>query len=71
MDWKVKSEIDSYGHDIEGAWLLYEAAEVIEDEQWMNRLKPLCKRLVDVTLAEGLDGGNAIFYETVNGHLDG
>ncbi|MCF0189969.1 MAG: AGE family epimerase/isomerase [Marinilabiliaceae bacterium] len=70
MDWKVKSEIDSYGHDIEGAWLLYEAAEVIEDEQWMNRLKPLCKRLVDVTLEEGLDGGNAIFYEKVNGHLD-
>ena len=29
MDWRVMSRIDSYGHDIEGAWLLYEAIEVI------------------------------------------
>ena len=28
-DWKVKGDIVSYGHDIEAAWLLLEAAEVI------------------------------------------
>lgn len=69
MDWTVMSHIDSYGHDIEGAWLLYEAAEVINDKEWMEKLKPICKRLTDVTLAEGWDG-NSIFYEKVNGHLD-
>ena len=69
MDWTVMSKIDSYGHDIEGAWLLYEAAEVIEDQNLMAQLRPICKRLTDVTLAEGWDG-NSIFYEKVGDKLD-
>lgn len=69
MDWTVKSRIDSYGHDIEGSWLLYEAAEVLDDADLKKRLKPICKRLTDVTLAEGWDG-DSIFYEKVDGHLD-
>lgn len=69
MDWTVMSHIDSYGHDIEGSWLLYEAAEVIDDKEWMEKLKPICKRLTDVTIAEGWDC-NSIFYEKVNGKLD-
>lgn len=69
MDWKVMSHIDSYGHDIEGAWLLYEAAEVIGDEEYMQKLRPICKKLVDITVAEGWDG-DSIFYERVDGRLD-
>lgn len=69
MAWKVMSNIDSYGHDIEGAWLLYEAAEVIGDEKWMEKLKPISQNLVDITLKEGWDG-DSIFYEKVNGVLD-
>lgn len=69
MDWSIKSRIDSYGHDIEGAWLLYEAAEVLGDVLWMERLKPICRRLVDITLEEGWDG-DSIFYEKVNGVVD-
>lgn len=70
MDWTVKSRIDSYGHDIEGAWLLYEAAEAIEDKALEDKLRPICKRLVDITIAEGLHNGNSIYYEKVDGHLD-
>ncbi len=70
MQWNNQSNIDSYGHDIEGAWLLYEAAEVIGDVNRMNKLKPICKHLVDITLAEGFDGNSSVFYEKVNGHLD-
>lgn len=70
MDWSVKSNIDSYGHDIEGAWLLYEAAEEIKDEAWMDKVRPMAKRLVDITLNEGLHNGNSIFYEKIGDHLD-
>ena len=71
MDWSVNKNlhIDSYGHDIEGGWLIYEAAEVIDDKELMETLKPICRRLVDVTLAEGFDG-ESISYEIVNGKLD-
>lgn len=70
MDWTLMSNIDSYGHDIEGAWLIYEAAEVIGNQKLMDELKPVCKRLVDITIAEGFDGDSSIFYEKVDGHLD-
>ncbi|WP_261387940.1 AGE family epimerase/isomerase [Chitinophaga pinensis] len=32
-DWTVKSTLISYGHDIEAAWLLLEAAIIIGEEQ--------------------------------------
>ena len=71
MDWTPSKtmHVDSYGHDIEGAWLIYEAAEVIDDKALMETLRPVCRRLVDITLAEGFDG-ESIDYEKVNGHLD-
>lgn len=69
MEWNVLSHIDSYGHDIEGAWLLMEAAEVIGDERQAEQLKPICKHLVDLTLAEGWDG-ESIYNEKHDGHLD-
>ncbi len=69
MDWTCTSHIDSYGHDIEGAWLLYEAAEVIGSKEWMEKLRPMCKHLVDITLAEGW-AGDSIFYEKEGAHLD-
>lgn len=70
MDWTVKSTIESYGHDIEGAWLIYEAAEAIGDVELMTKLKPICKRLVDITIADGFDKNSSIFYEKEGAHLD-
>lgn len=70
MEWNNMSRIDSYGHDIEGAWLIYEAAEVIGDEALCEELKPICKRLVDITIEEGFDGEESIYYEKVGDHLD-
>jgi cellobiose epimerase len=30
-NWNSTSTIDSYGHDIEASWLLYEAASLVND----------------------------------------
>lgn len=70
MDWECKSNIVSYGHDIEGAWLLHEAALEIEDKTEIERVRFPSLRLVDVTLEHGTDSDGSIFYETENGRMD-
>lgn len=37
-DWHSKVDANSYGHNIEASWLLYEAAEVLGDEELMTRV---------------------------------
>lgn len=70
MDWTSKSKIVSYGHDIEGAWLLHEAAIEIGEKDRIKRIQKPAKRLVDVTIEEGTDEDGSVFYEEDNGHLD-
>ncbi len=70
MDWTVRSGIVSYGHDIEGAWLLNEAAHFIQNKAWQQRMQTLSIQMADTTMAEGLDHDGSLFYEKENGHLD-
>lgn len=67
-DWTVKTAITSYGHDIEGSWLLYEAAEVLGEEQLIGEVKKLAITMVDVTYQEGTSENGSLFYEK-EGHL--
>ncbi|WP_207428770.1 AGE family epimerase/isomerase [Pedobacter sp. SYSU D00535] len=61
-NWTRKSETISYGHDIEAAWLLLEAAEVIEDEQLIGRVKEASIKMADAA-AEGLSDDGSLYYE--------
>ncbi|MCW3806365.1 AGE family epimerase/isomerase [Plebeiibacterium marinum] len=70
VDWAVKSDIVSYGHDIEGAWLLNEAVQVIKDEELITIMKDISLKMADVTIQEGLDMDGGIFYEKEKNHLD-
>ena len=69
-DWKHESEKNSYGHDIEGSWLLWEAAEILEDEEVKNQLKPICLKMADQVLQFGLDKDGGIMYEGTNGVVE-
>ncbi|MDA3930475.1 MAG: AGE family epimerase/isomerase [Prolixibacteraceae bacterium] len=69
-DWTVKSSAISYGHDIEGSWLMAEAAEEIEDEALIKEVNEMAVRMVDATLEQGTDTDGSIFNEKEGTHLD-
>lgn len=61
-EWNRKSDIVSYGHDIEAAWLLLEAAEIIDDKTLIRQLKLVAVKMADAVL-EGLDEDFGLWYE--------
>jgi mannobiose 2-epimerase len=62
-DWKPVSKEDSYGHDIETAYLLEEAASVLGQEHDPKLLK-LTRRIVDHTMQYAWDDTNGGFYDS-------
>ena len=70
-DWAVRSRAVSFGHDIETAWLLADAADALDDPDLGARTRDTALLLADTVLAEGLDrehGG--VFYEARDGQVD-
>jgi mannobiose 2-epimerase len=66
--WEPRSTLVSYGHDIEAAWLLHEAALVIGDGQRAQRLARLALQLAAVVEA-GLDVDGGLWYEQKDGRI--
>jgi mannobiose 2-epimerase len=67
-DWRPRSTLISYGHDIEAAWLLYTAALAIEDGPLIQQTKALAISMA-AAAAEGLDKDGGLWYEKADGHL--
>lgn len=68
-EWNVRSTVISYGHDIEASWLLFEAAEVLGDEELQERIKKISLKIADAAL-EGLQADGGLAYERVDDHTD-
>lgn len=71
MDWSSLADIFSYGHDIEGSWLIYEAAHILGDSCVLAKVKDVSIRMADEVMKNGVDkvhGG--IFNDMHNGMLD-
>lgn len=61
-DWQLRSDTISFGHDIEAAWLLYDAAEVIGNKEWIEKMR--CNSLfLAESVTEGLDADGGLWYE--------
>lgn len=61
-DWTVRSSMVSYGHDVEAAWLLQEAATIIGDGEWIEKTGQLALKMA-LAAAEGLDTNGGLWYE--------
>ena len=61
-DWQGRRDIESYGHDIEAAWLLTEALQVLGDEQLTRQLMPVVGRITRAA-EEGLLPDGSMIHE--------
>jgi cellobiose epimerase len=69
-NWNGTSTVDSYGHDIESSWLLYEAAALLNDNELTGRVKTASVKIANAA-AEGLQADGSMLTEKDNttGHI--
>lgn len=70
-EWRSQTAMISYGHDIEAAWLIIEAATVVGDATLIEHFGELARRIA-AAAAEGIqsDGSMAYEYDLENQHHD-
>ena len=56
--------ICSFGHDIEGSWLLWEAAEILGDIGILEKIRPVTLKMVDNIERVALDKDGGLFLES-------
>jgi mannobiose 2-epimerase len=62
-DWTSRYDRISFGHDIEAAWLLTWAGDVLGDADLIDRVRLLALKIADVTLAEGVDTDGGVYNQ--------
>ncbi|UII32298.1 AGE family epimerase/isomerase [Fulvivirga ulvae] len=62
-DWNLLSNTVSYGHDIESAWLVLEAARCICDDDLQSACEASLIKVADTFLSEGIDAEGAVMNE--------
>ncbi len=71
-DWSATSPEISYGHDIEGTWLMMETAEVLGDKAAEEKAAPRCLAMAKACLEQAIlpDGSMLYEYNPVTRHLN-
>jgi len=62
-EWHSKSHSISFGHDIEGSWLLCEAAEILDEEKKIRDIREIAVKMARITAKEGLSDHFTIYSE--------
>jgi len=62
-NWKLLSNTVSFGHDIETAWLLIEAAKLVDDKALIKKTKATALQVTKTFLKEAIDSEGAVMNE--------
>jgi mannobiose 2-epimerase len=68
-EWNLQSDTRTYGHDIEAAWLLGEAAGVLGQEELEATVRLWAIELARTTLAQAIDADGGLAYEGRRGEV--
>jgi mannobiose 2-epimerase len=60
-DWSSLPGIDSYGHDIEASWLMWEAAQMHDDPSLSSQIRESSLQLAEAVYEDGLDADGSVF----------
>jgi mannobiose 2-epimerase len=67
--WHPVSQEYTFGHDIEAAWLLVEAAEVLRDKDRSRRMSAVAEAIARSVLEQALDKDGGLVYEGRGGTI--
>ena len=62
-EWNLLSNTVSYGHDIEAAWLIIEAAKLLKDANLLEKANATAIKVADTFLKEGIDKDGSVLNE--------
>lgn len=69
-DWHRQDQIISYGHDIEASWLLLETAQVLGDEQLLQKALAHTEQIAIAALEGKCIDGSMVYERHENGAYD-
>jgi cellobiose epimerase len=61
-EWNDKTDLVSYGHNIESSWLIHEAAIVLGEETLIRKVEKTCLRIAEAS-KEGIMADGSMIYE--------